>query len=149
MKKIILDRDFIGKQYPTITFDVELQTVLLFAKATGQDDPIYFDNEVAKESGFPAIPAPPTFLIVVAMKQDNPYLYLTDLNVPIGRILHAKEEYNYFNPIYVGDQLHMDSKIDNIFDKKNGALQFISFLSIYTNQNNTKVAESISTLVVR
>ena len=26
MKKIILDRDFIGKQYPTITFDVELQT---------------------------------------------------------------------------------------------------------------------------
>lgn len=43
----------------------------------------------------------------------------------------------------------MDSKIDNIFDKKNGALQFVSFFSVYTNQNNLKVAESISTVVVR
>ena len=38
---------------------------------------------------------------------------------------------------------------DNIFDKKNGALQFVSFFSVYTNQNNLKVAESISTVVVR
>ena len=83
------------------------------------------------------------------MRQENPYLYLTDLNVPIGRILHANQEYSYFSPIHAGDQLKMDSKIDNIFDKKNGALQFVSFFSVYTNQNNLKVAESISTVVVR
>ena len=49
MEKIILDQAFIGKQYPTITFDVEIQTALLFAKATGQDDPIYFDDKAAKK----------------------------------------------------------------------------------------------------
>ena len=130
-------------------FDVEIEILRLFSKATGQDDPIYFNEEAARKEGHPSILAPPTFLIAVAMRQENPYLYLTDLNVPIGRILHANQEYSYFSPIHAGDQLKMNSRIDNIFDKKNGALQFVSFFSVYTNQNNLKVAESISTVVVR
>ena len=149
MKKIILDKTLIGKKYPVINFDVEIEILRLFSKSTGQEDPIYFNEEAARKEGYPSILAPPTFLIAVAMRQENPYLYLTDLNVPIGRILHAKQEYSYFSPIHAGDQLKMDSKIDNIFDKKNGALQFVSFFSVYTNQNNLKVAESISTVVVR
>jgi hypothetical protein len=43
----------------------------------------------------------------------------------------------------------MKSKIGEIYEKKKGMLEFISFLSYYKNQKNKLVAESISTLVLR
>ena len=45
----MLDRSFINKTYPPIIFDVEKQRVKFFSKATGQTDPIYFDEDVAKK----------------------------------------------------------------------------------------------------
>ena len=46
---LMLDRSFINKTYPPIIFDVEKQRVKFFSKATGQTDPIYFDEDVAKK----------------------------------------------------------------------------------------------------
>ncbi len=48
-----------------------------------------------------------------------------------------------------GDEIRMKYKIDDIYDKKNGLITFIAFRSKYINQNNIKVAESVSTLVIR
>ena len=49
----MLDRSFINKTYPPIIFDVEKQRVKFFSKATGQTDPIYFDEDVAKKKWLP------------------------------------------------------------------------------------------------
>ena len=65
----MLDRSFINKTYPPIIFDVEKQRVKFFSKATGQTDPIYFDEDVAKKKGFPSLLAPPTFLTTVIHEQ--------------------------------------------------------------------------------
>ena len=54
----MLDRSLINKNYPTVKFDVEKQRLKFFAKATGQTDPIYFDEIIAREKGFPSILAP-------------------------------------------------------------------------------------------
>ena len=43
----------------------------------------------------------------------------------------------------------MASKIKNMYDKKNGSLEFVEFESLYTNQNDKLVLESLSTLVIR
>ena len=48
-----------------------------------------------------------------------------------------------------GDELRMDSKIGDIYDKKDGMLEFVSFISNYKNQKNVLVAESVSSLVLR
>ena len=42
----------------------------------------------------------------------------------------------------------MESKIGEIYEKKDGRLEFISFISNYKNQKNELVAESVSTLVL-
>ena len=55
MKKIILDKTLIGKKYPEINFDVEIEILRLFSKATGQEDPIYFNEEAARKEGHPSI----------------------------------------------------------------------------------------------
>ena len=145
----MLDRSLMNKKYPPLTFDVEKQRLRFFAIATGQKDPVYFDESFAKQKGHPSLLAPPTFLTTVGNEQDNPLQYIADLSIDIGKILHAGQLYKYHQPIYAGDIITMESQIVDMYDKKNGALQFVEFESIYTNQDNVIVAESLSTLVVR
>ena len=145
----MLDRSLIGKTYPEILFLVEKQRLKFFAKATQQSDPIYFDEDFAKNKGHPSILAPLTFLTTIGYEQEKPYQYLEDLGIPIGSILHASQEYTNYEPIYAGDELRMESKIGGIYEKKDGMLEFVSFISNYKNQKNVLVAESVSTLVLR
>ena len=112
----MLDQSLIGKTYPKIIFLVEKQRLKFFAKATQQSDPLYFDEDFAKRNGHPTILAPITFLTTVGYEQEKPYKYLQDLGVPIGNILHAKQEYTYYEPIYAGDKLQMESKIGKIYE---------------------------------
>ena len=145
----MLNKSLINKTYPPIIFDIEKQRVKFFSKATGQTDPVYFDEDAAKEKGFPSLLAPPTFLTTVSHEQKNPYQYLHDLSIDIKNVLHAGQSYKYHDLVFAGDQITMESKIKNMFDKKNGSLQFIEFESMFLNQNQKLTAESLSTLVIR
>ena len=145
----MLDRSFINKEYPPVTFEVEKQRLRFFSKATGQTDPVYFDEAAARDAGYPGILAPPTFLATVPMEQDNPFAYLDDLKVDIGRILHGDQHYCYLAPIYAGDTITMTSRIADMFDKKGGQLQFCCIKSTFTNQHNALVATLEASFVVR
>ena len=145
----MLNKSLINKTYPPIIFDIEKQRVKFFSKATGQTDPVYFDENIAKEKGFPSLLAPPTFLTTVSHEQKNPYQYLHDLSIDMKNVLHAGQSYKYHDLVFAGDQITMESKIKNMFDKKNGSLQFIEFESMFLNQNKKLTAESLSTLVIR
>ena len=146
---LMLDRSFINRTYPPIIFEVEKQRVKFFSKATGQTDPTYFDEDFAKKKGFPSLLVPPTFLTTVSHEQKNPYQYLHDLSVDMKNILHAGQNYKYHHLVFAGDKITMESTIKDMYDKKNGSLQFVEFESIFLNQNKKLVAESLSTLVIR
>ena len=134
----MISQDFIGKKYSPISFKVTKNKLVSFASATGQNSPIYFDIKAAKDHGYKTMIAPPTFLTVISMEQDQPYKYLEELNIPLDRLFHAAQEYNYYMPIYLGDTITMTKKIEDIYDKKNGTLHFISFLSNYINHDNSR-----------
>jgi N-terminal half of MaoC dehydratase len=53
-----------------ITFPIEASHILMFARAIGDDNPVYHDPEKAKHSEVGGIIAPPTFTAAVA--QFNP-----------------------------------------------------------------------------
>jgi acyl dehydratase len=48
-----------------------------------------------------------------------------------------------------GDRITVQSRIDDIYSKKNGALEFVVKSSRAVNQNNELVAEMRSVIVVR
>jgi acyl-CoA synthetase (AMP-forming)/AMP-acid ligase II len=56
---------------------VERGRLRLFAKATGQTDPVYVDAAVAR--GHRDLPVPPTFLFGVELEQPEPFAWLSDL----------------------------------------------------------------------
>ena len=92
MEKKVLNKNLIGKEYPPIIFKVKKEILIAFSRSTGQINPIYFDERKAIDNGHPSIVAPPTFLTVIAMYQENPYEYLEKINVPLSSVLHAGQE---------------------------------------------------------
>ena len=145
----MLNRNLIGKTYQPVIFRVTDRRLKFFAKATGQTDPIYYDHDIAVSQGHKGIVCPPTFLIVVGMEQKNPFQFLEDLDVKIERMLHAGQEFIYEEIVYEGDKLRMDTKIIDMYDKKEGLLQFCNLESKFTNQNSKHIATLKNTIVSR
>lgn len=138
----------IGKRYTPVIFYVDADRIRSFAKATGQTDPVYFDVVNAQRQGHPSLLAPPTFLTVVGMAQDNPFPHVTDLNVSLSNLLYANQRYCYYAPVYAGDTIRLVSEIEDMFDKKGGALQFCVIKQTCTNQYGQLVAILYGTLVL-
>ena len=145
----MLNRNLIGKTYEPVIFRVTDQRLKFFVKATGQTDPIYYDHDIAISQGHKGIVCPPTFLIVVGMEQKNPFQFLEDLDIKIERMLHAGQEFIYEEIVYEGDKLVMETEIIDMYDKKEGTLQFCVLQTKFKNQNRTHVATLRNTIVVR
>ncbi len=145
----MLDKSKIGHEFPSFTVEVEKGRLRFFAKAIGETNPVYTDESAAQAAGYPAIPAPPTYMFSVDLDGPEllPIIGLLDLD--IGRILHGSQEFDYLGQIYAGDSVTQQCKIVDIFDKKGGALEFVVQESSYTNQNGELVGKARQTLVYR
>ncbi|MDA0262508.1 MAG: MaoC family dehydratase N-terminal domain-containing protein [Proteobacteria bacterium] len=145
----MLDKSFIGKEYEPFSFEVEKGRIRQFAGAIGDDNPIYRDEAAAKAAGYSAIPAPPTFGYVAIMDADQAFTVLRDIGADVSRSLHGEQWFTYHAPIHAGDVLSGRQKIVDIFDKKNGALEFIVTEVSLTNQTGAPVCDMRSVVVVR
>ncbi len=143
----MLDRSLIGHEFTPFTAEVERGRLKFFAKAIGETNPVYTDLAAAREAGYRDLPAPPTFPFVLDMDAPEflPVLGLFDLD--IARILHGAQEFEYFTPICAGDVITIKARVADVFDKKNGALEFVVIESTYTNQIGELTARSTNTVV--
>jgi acyl dehydratase len=109
--------------------EVEKGFLKFFAKATGETDPVYFDEEAARAAGHPALPAPPTYLFSLALsapaKRGDVFDKEHGLGVDMGSVLHGEQSFTYHRPIYAGDRLTLTTTTSDIYAKKGGALEFI------------------------
>jgi acyl dehydratase len=71
------------------------------------------------------------------------------LNFDLGRILHAEQEFIYHQMAYAGDRLTFEAKVADVYDKKDGALQFVVMQTRVTNQQGEHIADVRSSLVQR
>lgn len=145
----MIDKSHIGYKPEPVTVDIEKGRLKFFARATGQEDPIYLDEDAAKAAGYSALPAPPTFLFSIDLEQDNPMGFLDMLGVNVARILHGEQEFTYHKPICAGDTITLSSRIEDIYDKRNGVLEFVVQKFSAINQHGNHVAGMTRTIVVR
>jgi acyl dehydratase len=145
----MLDKNKIGHEFPAYSVDVEKGRLKFFAKAIGETDPVYTDESAARQAGFSALPAPPTFTMVLDVEGGELPPVLGLLNIDIARALHGSQAFEYFKPICAGDCITVSSRIADIFDKKGGALEFVVLENSYTNQDGVLTSKATSTLVVR
>lgn len=145
----MIDKKFIGYEMAPHEAAVEPGRLRFFAKAIGETDPIYTDEAAAKAAGHPALPVPPTFLFCLDMERPDPFDLLGVLGVELGKVLHGEQSFEYKKLAYAGDVLRFQTVIKDIYDKSDGALEFVASEIAVTNQNGEAVALLRTTAVVR
>lgn len=144
----MIDKKHIGKQLPTFLATAEAGQLRFFAKAIGETDPIYFNEQAARDAGHPGLPLPPTFLFSLEFQIPS-NAWRDELGIVPSRILHGEESFRYHRMAYAGDTLRFDVRITDIYDKKGGALEFVVRETQVTNQHGEHVADLRSVLVQR
>ena len=145
----MLNKSFIGHEFPPFSADVEAGRLKFFAKSIGETNPIYTDEAAAKAAGYRSLPAPPTFPMALDLEGPEMLPVLRVLDLDIGRVLHGNQDFEYYAPICAEDRIAVTSCIADIFDKKGGALEFVVMENSYTNQEGELVAKARQTLVYR
>lgn len=145
----MIDKKWIGHELPASVLEIERSRLQFFAKAIGETNPIYTDVAAARDAGYPELPAPPTFLFAAELDSGVTDRLLADLQIPIAKLLHGEQGFTFHRSACVGDTVTVRSTITEIYEKKNGALEFVVKTSRATNQRDELVAELRTVLVCR
>lgn len=145
----MIDKKWIGHELPASVLPIERTRLQFFAKAIGETDPIYTDAAAARDAGYADLPAPPTFLFAAELDSGASNQLLDDLQIPLSKLLHGEQSFSYHKPACVGDTVTVRSVVSDIYDKKNGALEFVVKTSRATNQRDELVAELRTVIVCR
>ncbi len=145
----MIDKKWIGHELPSSLLPIERTRLQFFAKAIGETNPIYTDSAAAQAAGYPDLPAPPTFLFAAELDSGILLGMVSDLDIPIAKLLHGEQTFTYHRAACVGDTVTVRSTISDIYDKKGGALEFVVKTSRATNQRDELVAELRCVVVCR
>ena len=132
----------IGIESEPVVLEVEKGHIRRFAEAVGDPNPLWNDEAVARKSRYGGLIAPPTFLRSV--RYDRPQL---PYDTPFTRILDGGSEWEYLQPIRVGDRITTVARIADVSERAGrlGAMLFTILEISYTNQFGELVATQRST----
>jgi acyl dehydratase len=71
------------------------------------------------------------------------------LGVDPGRILHGEQQITLHRPICAGDRVFFNTRIADIYDKRQGALEFVVLETEVSDQHRNRMAETRAVIVVR
>ncbi|MEJ2130249.1 MAG: MaoC family dehydratase N-terminal domain-containing protein [Gammaproteobacteria bacterium] len=152
-------------------FPIETGHVMMFARAVGDDNPIYYDEEYAEKSEVEAIIAPPTF-VQASAQFDPDYFLRPKIGQPWfgsgkeptgvsregggggrggggggGGGLHAEQHYEYHRHPRVGDVLTATTRPGETWERegrRGGKLMFSESITEYRDQNGELVVTARS-----
>ncbi len=145
----MIDKKWIGHELPASVLPLERTRLQFFAKAIGETNPVYTDVAAAQAAGYADLPAPPTFLFAAELDSGTLLGMVDLLGIPIAKLLHGEQSFSYHLPVCAGDTVTVRATISDIYDKKNGALEFVVKTARATNQREELVAELRSVVVCR
>ncbi len=139
-------------------FEVEKEPIRRFTDAVGDASLLYWDAEYAKKSRYGSIIAPPGFISApwfwvrsVKRGREEPALEapgLADVIFTLAqagywRAIDSGIDYEFFQPIRVGDTIRSTSVIKDIIERgaSNEKMVFLITETTYTNQNGKVVAK--------
>ena len=131
----LFDRSTRGARLGPVTVRVEQGRIRFFSQVLGETDPVHFDVQAAKAAGHPDLVAPPSFFMVVEAAANEE---LQGQGMPTAAslvrcdyryLLHGDERYAYHQPLFAGDEVRFSTAVVDFYDKKGGAMEFVTFES--------------------
>lgn len=150
---------FIGKSTGVRVFEVEKGAIRRFADAVDDPNPLYWDEEYARNSRYGSIITPPGFFGWPARQPRGSALTeesMAGLSMALAqagypRVLDGGIEYEFFCPIRAGDTLAASTVIKEIRERKGGTgnMVFLIRETSYINQNGDLAAKARSISIHR
>lgn len=142
-------------------FPVEAGHIMMFARAIGDPNPVYYDEEAARQTEAGGVIAPPTF-VQASAQFDPDYFLRPKIGQPWfgsgkeptgvtrsgggggggGGGLHAEQHYEYHRPVRAGDVLTATTFPGKTWEKegrRSGKLVFSESVTEYRNQDGELV----------
>jgi len=113
-------RSLIGREWPPVVLEVDRPGIRMWARAVGFDDPVFYDEDVARARGFERLPAPPGFVGWPRTKPGDadPGPPIRGLHPELTRSLNGGTEFEYRAPILAGDTLVATTRIVGVDEKE-------------------------------
>ena len=127
-----------------------------FAQAVGDDNPLYTDDQFARQHGYEGVIAPPTLVC-----ETNQYANLPrestgyaghgwDLDVPGTRLLRGGNEYKFHKEVRPDDILTVTWKIEDMVERtssKGTPMVIVTSTAQYSNQSGELLVTNVETLI--
>jgi len=146
----------VGLVAEPVVMEVERGAIRRFCEAVCDSNPLFTDEEYAKNGPYGDIICPPGFFgwpkkTVVGMAEPNATMVAQFAKDGFPGLLDGGIEYEFYAPIYPGDVLVSSAKIADIYERegKAGKSLFGVIEITYTNQKGEIVCKATRTLIGR
>jgi acyl dehydratase len=142
-----LDDSAKGKTYPPFQYEVGKEKIREYAMAVGEENPVYFDRDAARQAGFRDIPAPPMFAVVYSAGSVGPAVLDPEVGINFPLMVHGGQEFLWGEPVCAGDAITTETVVKDIY-VKDGRGYYV-FESVSRNQEDQEVVRATWTNIVR
>jgi acyl dehydratase len=131
-------------------------SIRYFALAVGDDNPLWLDDDYAREHGYPSVIAPPTLVcetnqFVRGPRDGNGYLtQMFELEVPGTRQIRGGNSYEFFRPVLPADRITITWRLEDIVERRtsaDAAMLVVTAVATYTDQGGEPVARNTETII--
>ena len=151
-------RALVGLTAEPVVMSVERGAIKRFCEAVGDSNPLFTDEEYAKNSPYGDITCPPGFFgwpmkppPRTTMPEPQATMVAEFAKAGFPGLLDGAIDYEFYMPIYPGDVIVSSAKIADIYERegKSGKSLFGVIQITYMNQNGDIVCKVMRTLIGR
>ena len=114
-----MNQNSVGKIYPTFKYEVGLEKIFEYARATLSTNPYCTDPEYAAQSHYGTVVAPPTFAAAYCYQALRNVFEDKELAMNIPRIVHGEQTFEFGEVVKSGDTISTTVTITDIIEKEN------------------------------
>ena len=127
-----------------------------FATAVGDHNPIYTDDEAAREAGHDGVVAPPTLVCETNQMVNNPRDedgfpgHEWGIELPGTRLVRGGNDYTFHQPVSPDDVITVVWEITDLTERTTGsgqAMLVVTSVARFTNQREELLVENTETLI--
>ena len=145
-------KELIGRELSRGTATVTAEHIAAFARALGDENPLYLDAAAAARGPFGTVVAPPTYPIAFMTEAlSGGFETFQKLGLNFMTLVHGEQEFEYARPIRVGETLTLTGRISDVYEKtgSSGTLDFVVLETEARDADGRPVFFSRNTLISR
>ncbi|HZC19548.1 MAG TPA: MaoC family dehydratase N-terminal domain-containing protein [Rubrobacteraceae bacterium] len=137
-------KQFIGHRSEAVVNVVEKGAVRKFAEAIGDPNPLYVDEEAAKESRYGGLIAPPTF------PRTFEYGEVEGIGSPGQGFIHGEHRIRYERPLFMGEKVSCYAEVKDYYEKegREGRLGFLISERVGEGPEGERIFTMIDTAIL-